>query len=351
MSIEVYEQLAGALDRLPNGFPRTPGNFEIPLLQRIFNEQEADLASSLSHAWEPTAEIAARAGMAEKEARSRLMQMVKRGLVWLDRQPGESRFRLAPFIVGIFEAQLDEMDHELAHLVEHYLADGGGAGIMKPHPAIHRVVPATGSVKSEWILPYDDVRAILDRARTFSVRDCICRVQQHALDRRRCDFPLLNCLSFTAAERPARPEDISREEALAILDETEEVGLVHSVSNVAAGVGYVCNCCGCCCGVLRGITEWGIDTSVAAANYRAEVDEDACQECGLCADRCQVEAIDASEGVPAIDATRCIGCGLCVTACPEDALTLQRLPEDQIVQPPADFGAWEQQRLADRGLS
>ncbi|MFH1569196.1 MAG: 4Fe-4S binding protein, partial [Gemmatimonadota bacterium] len=250
----------------------------------------------------------------------------------------------------IYEAQLDSLDHELAHLIEHYMADGGAAGIMRPQPALHRVVPAAGAVKSEWILPYDDVRAYLEQARTFSVRDCICRVQQDLLESRRCDFPLRNCVSFSPAERPPRPGDISRDEALAILDECEAAGLVHSVSNVAAGVGYVCNCCGCCCGVLRGITDFGIEGSMAAASYRAVVDADACGECGRCAERCQVDAVDTSAGVAVVDADRCIGCGLCVTTCPEEAIALERLPEDRIVPPPPDFGAWERQRLASRGL-
>lgn len=30
------------------------------------------------------------------------------------------------------------------------------------------------------------------------------------------------------------------------MDETEKIRLVHTVSNVAEGVFYVCNCCGLC---------------------------------------------------------------------------------------------------------
>ena len=120
---------------------------------------------------------------------------------------------------------------------------------MRPQPAMHRVIPAQGAMKSEWILPYDDVRSILLAAKTFSVRDCICRVQQDQLGRK-CDFPLKNCLMFSPVERKPRPGDISKEKALAILDETEEIGLVHTVSNVAEQFGYVCNCCGCCCEAL-----------------------------------------------------------------------------------------------------
>jgi hypothetical protein len=96
-----------------------------------------------------------RVGLTAEEAGTRLMTMAESGLVWFDQQARTPRFRLAPFIVGIYEAQLDTMDHELAHLVEDYLANGGAAGIMKPQPALHRVIPAQRAAKSEWILPYD----------------------------------------------------------------------------------------------------------------------------------------------------------------------------------------------------
>lgn len=36
MNEEIYEKLADALDRLPNGFPRTPSNVEIPMLKKSF---------------------------------------------------------------------------------------------------------------------------------------------------------------------------------------------------------------------------------------------------------------------------------------------------------------------------
>jgi hypothetical protein len=64
-------------------------------------------------------------------------------------------------VVGIYEAQAELMDHELARLVEDYYSEGGTQGIIGPQPALHRVVPAMHKVKAEAILPYEDVRAIL----------------------------------------------------------------------------------------------------------------------------------------------------------------------------------------------
>jgi ferredoxin len=165
-----------------------------------------------------------------------------------------------------------------------------------------------------------------------------------------CGFPLRTCLSFSAAENPSSKDSLSKEEALEFLNEAEELGLVHTVSNVMEGVGYVCNCCGCCCGLLRGITDWGIENSVAFANYYADIKAQECVGCGTCIDRCQVHAISEHDEVSVVDRERCIGCGLCVTGCPNGAAMLVRKTDSEIVKPPVDFKTWENRRLRNRGL-
>jgi len=351
MSELVFEQLADALDKLPNGFPRTPSRVEIKILKKIFSPEEAALASQLTGSFEPLDGIAKRNGLPVGQTRKHLLNLVRRGMLWLDTGNGKPRLRLAPFIVGIYEAQLELMDHELAHLVEDYMAHGGAQGIMQPQPALHRVIPTQGSMKTESVLPYDDVRAILRSAKSFQLRDCICRAEQDALGSRKCDFPLNMCLSFSDAQSSAGPGEISREEALAILEKSEQVGLVHTVSNVMQGMGYVCNCCGCCCAILRSINELGIENSVAYANYFAVIDPEICAGCGDCIQRCQVHAISAGDGVSVVDRVRCIGCGLCVSGCTNQAARLERKPEADIIHPPVDFAAWERARLHNRGLS
>jgi electron transport complex protein RnfB len=346
---DVYERLAKTLDMLPNGFPRTPSNVEIRLLKRIFSPEEASVASQLSGSRESVVEIAKRVGLSVQEAEVKLMKMAERGLLWQSGSGGGSSFRLAPFVVGIYESQRERMDHELAHLVEEYMADGGAVGIMKPEPALHRVIPAQKAVKSELILPYDDVKAILLKAKTFRLSDCICR-KQTSLIGRKCDFPLRTCLGFSSLEGSPSENAISKEEALTFLDKAEEIGLVHTVSNVMKGVGYVCNCCGCCCGILRGINDWGIENSVAHANYFAVIDPDECVGCGTCRKRCQVHAISEKDGVSIVDVKKCIGCGLCATGCPNGVAKLNRKPDGEIINPPLDFATWEHERLHNRGL-
>jgi len=350
MSADVFECLAAALDRLPNGFPRTDSGVEMRILEKIFSPEEAALAGQLTGLLEPLEAIARRLGSPAEEIRRRLFKLVRRGIVWMDEQEGEVCFRLAPFVVGIYEAQAELMDHELAHLVEDYFAGGGAQGIMGPQPALHRVVPARKAVKSEWVLPYDDVRSLLLDAKTFGVQNCICRLQQEKLGQP-CEFPMDMCLYFSQHERDPRPGDITREAALAILERSEQIGLVHTVSNVMNGVGYVCNCCACCCGILRGITAWGIENSVASSNYYAVIDAEFCADCGNCVNRCPMGAIAEGDGHSVVDRKRCIGCGLCVTGCPNDVARLERKAEAEIVQPPVDFAAWERARLQGRGTT
>jgi len=355
LSEDVFERLANALDRLPNAFPRTPSNVEVTILKKIFSPEEARIATQLSGEMEPVDVLAERLRLPVKDAAIKLVSMAKKGLVWYSKQEGKPHFRLAPFIVGIYESQVSNMDHEFAHLVEKYLAEGGLAGIMKPQPAVHRVVPAQKAVKTELILPYDDVRAILLASKTFRVRDCICRVQKDHIGRK-CDFPLKTCLNFSSTEHSPNSDDtgpdkyISQVDALALLDKFEEIGLVHTVSNVREGIGYICNCCGCCCGILRGITEFGIENSVAHANYSAVIDPERCQGCGTCIQRCQVHAISEQGGVAVVDREKCIGCGLCVTGCPNEVAELQLKPHREVVEPPLDYSTWERERLRNRHL-
>jgi Pyruvate/2-oxoacid:ferredoxin oxidoreductase delta subunit len=342
-------KLAGALDRLPNGFPRTASGIELRILQKIFLPEEAALACELTGTYETIKEIADRVGGSAGEIGPRLVSMAQKGQVWFMKQDGRAMFRLAPFIVGIYEAQVDVMDHELAHLVEDYFHQGGNAALMQPQPAFHRVIPAARTVKTEWIMPYDDIRKIILDAKTFNAGDCICRVQQNLIGDD-CKFPVKTCLTFFGEERAPRPGDISQQEALDLLDQFEKIGLVHTVSNVATGLFYVCNCCGCCCGILRGITEFGINDSVARSNYYAVIDTDSCQNCGVCIERCQVAAISEADGVSVVDTERCIGCGLCVSGCAFEAVRLERRADAEMIHPPADFQAWEEARSVSRGL-
>jgi len=113
----------------------------------------------------------------------------------------------------------------------------------------------------------------------------------------------LKRLLASRMERSPGPHDVSQAEALAILDEAEKVRLVHTVSNVVKGIDYICNCCGCCCEILRGINVWGIENSIVKANYYAMIDLDECTGCGICIERSKY-AISEEGGVAVVKVSK-----------------------------------------------
>ncbi|MBU4243724.1 MAG: 4Fe-4S binding protein, partial [Proteobacteria bacterium] len=87
----------------------------------------------------------------------------------------------------------------------------------------------------------------------------------------------------------------------------------------------ICNCCSCCCGAMKA-QRMGVQM-LCSSGYLAEVDQETCVGCGLCAEKCQFKAIGFRGGMAFIRAKRCMGCGVCVEACSKDALSLRLAPE------------------------
>jgi heterodisulfide reductase subunit A-like polyferredoxin len=140
---------------------------------------------------------------------------------------------------------------------------------------------------------------------------------------------------------------LTKEEAFDTLRRCAEAGLVHTVGNNQEGLTYICNCCTCSCGILRGIAEFGMANAVARSAFVNTVDTDLCQGCGLCEDACQFEALSVDE-TAIVNAFRCLGCGVCVLACPEGALALIRRPDDEVLPPPVTEADWRVERAAAR---
>jgi ferredoxin len=350
---DVYRQLARRLDAIPNGFPATESGVELRLLAKIFAPQEAALAAQMRMGFESAEAIAARAGVTPETARKELREMVRRGLIRARRAEGQLMFALMPFVVGFYEEQLPRLDAELATLAEQYFAEIGGRTILDIAPSLHRVVPVGQAVSVDLhVFPYEQATAIVESARSWGVRDCICRVQQRLVGKG-CRKMVEACLMLAPIEGVfqdggvTRP--ISKEEALQILRETDEAGLVHSTGNFRDDHYYICNCCTCCCAVLRGLVEYGVPTAVARSGFRSSVDDAACIGCGDCVARCPFKALSLADDVAVVDGGRCLGCGVCVGACPSGALRLERRPD--VAPLPTDIKDWAMQRAAARGIS
>ncbi|MBN1584701.1 MAG: 4Fe-4S binding protein [Anaerolineae bacterium] len=354
MSKEIYRKLAQRLDAIPNGFPATESGVELRLLAKMFEPEEAALAAVMKLTKEPAADIAARAGVDEKTARRTLKQMVKNGLITAGRGEGELVYGLMPFAFGVYEYQLPRLDKEMAELFEAYYVESK-AGIMRDTPSIHRVIPVEQAIPVDLeIFPYERATEMIENAKSWGARDCICRVQQKLVGKG-CDAPIENCISFAPVEgafdHATTMRPLTKEEALQILREAADAGLVHSTGNYRDGNHYICNCCTCCCGVLRGVAEFGMPTAVAHSDFAAVVDADLCIGCESCLDRCQFGALSVPDDLCTVDYGRCVGCGVCVSSCPVDALSLRRREEDERMAVPVNNAAWLQVRAQNRDIS
>ncbi len=346
----IYRALARKLDEMPNGFPATEDGAELQLLAAMFTPDQAQLAAAMAPAPESGAVIAARAGVDPKPAYRALKEMVRHGLIFAHRGEGALNFSLMPFVVGFYEAQLPRMDAEMAARFEAYFQASRGMDI--PGPSVHRVIPVGEAVGGDVeIHPYEQAAALIEGAKSWAVRDCICRTQQQLVGRG-CDAPLESCLIFAPVEgvfsEGGVDRPITKEEALQILRETEEAGLVHTVANHRDGHNYICNCCTCCCGILRRVAEFSVPTAIARSAFLAVVDDALCIGCGACEERCSFAAIAVDAGLAVVEPLRCVGCGQCTLVCPVDALSLVRRPEREILAPPVDDAAWQAERIAQR---
>ncbi len=350
-----FPRLAKLLDSLPHGFPRTPTGVELRILRKVFAPEDAEMALGLLPIPETAETIAGRLGRPVEGIRTALDRMVGHGQIASLLLSGQRRYVLAPFVIGIYEFQLPRMDAELAALFEEYapyLLNGVGGA----KPALARVVPVNAHIETRAeILLHENVKAMFESARSFRLMECICRKERAALGRP-CSHTLETCMAFSPEENAYEgtlPEGygrtVSKAEALAVLDAAEGEGLVHCTYNFRNLQGFVCNCCSCCCGFLRGLRDFQAPYMLAHSDYVAAVAADACTACGDCASgRCPMNAIAEHDGGYAVDGERCIGCGVCTVSCPSEALTLRKRPASQRTAPPRDMVAWAFRRAVSR---
>ena len=343
MSWEIYKKLAEKLDNLPNRFQATESGVEIRLLEKIFSLDEAVLAAEMFGQKEPAREIAARANIPENEARHTLKDMVRKKLILFSKGENGLVYGLMPFVVGFYEESLPRMDQELAELFEAYFQETRG-GITGAGISVHRVIPVQESIDFEMeVFPYEKASDLIESAKAWGVRDCICRVQKQLIGDP-CHHPLENCLVFAPVEGYFDNSEVervlSKEEALQILQEAEDAGLVHTTGNYRDHNSYICNCCTCSCGILRGVAEFNNSAGIAKSDFLAVVDEDLCIACGDCLERCQFDALEIDGAVCLVDLNNCVGCGLCMSVCPEGALVLVRRPGGEVQPPPDNVVSW-----------
>ncbi len=348
-----WERLATVLDKIPNSYTHVDDDSHIALLKWIFTEEEAELASKMKLRGETAEEMGERLEETPSYLTPLLETMAKKGQIRVWNSSTGRRYCLIPFAVGIWEEQVGRMDKDFAQLTEDYFRKGKGAGLFDSEPAIMKVIPINRTINTELeIKPYQVAENLINDSKSWGVRECICKKQQNLLGNH-CDYPETVCIVLGKKE-DALDEDeltikLTREEALEKLREAEDAGLVHCTMNIQSGHFYICNCCTCCCQVLRGVSEAGQPYAYVKSDYIISVDEDLCSGCETCVERCQFDALSVPDDIVTIDSNRCIGCGVCAVTCPEEALSLIDRPGERR-DPPEKIMDWMTEKAMSRGV-
>jgi len=339
----IYRNLQEHLDQQPIGYPATESGADIRVLKHVFTPREAEIATSLDYKFETMEQISKRAkdkGIIYEDLEQIIDGIAKKGSIGYREKDGISYYRNIPLVLGFIENQINKLTPEfvkdLSELAEDpiFVLSFLGTQISQM-----RTIPVEKSITPEhYVASYDWVREIIQNLEgPIIMRNCICK-EIKALEGDPCKKTnrLESCMYFRDFAKSdikmGEGREITKEEALKILQKAEEEGLVLQPSN-AQEPEFICSCCGCCCASLHDlISVLPNPLDFWISNYYAEVDPELCSGCRTCVDRCNVNAIKFRKSINSskINLRKCIGCGLCVTTCPEEAITLHKKEKEYI---------------------
>jgi len=339
-----YVQLQKHLDKQVVGFPATRTGVELKILQHIFTPQEAEIACCLRYKYEPLETIFSRAGRLVESAgdlEKSLAAIQRKGGLESKIKQGKMHYCNAPLVVGMYEFQHNRLTPEFIKNFNEYTSSRNfGISLLSSKLPQMRTIPVSKSIHPRHnVSTFDEVITLLQQAEDpFVIMDCICR-KKKSLEGSACEVTdrKETCLAIGSMARMSRRvgigREITRDAAIAIIEQNQTQGLVLQPSNTEEAE-FICSCCGCCCGMLRTQKVLPKPLDFWASNYYAAVDADTCNGCGICVKRCQVDAVRVSQKKqPAVvNQDRCIGCGVCAPTCPTQSITLVKKPAE--VRPP-----------------
>ena len=315
------------------------------LLEIMMTPEEAELAARLPA---PAEELAKELNLDEEQVNNTLQDMYQKGLIF----PCPEGYRMGN-LQDIHGTALWDTRQD-AHWGQKYFdawkeftraewyRDYGN--FRAGSPGFDRVLPYYKAIENTpGALPDEDIREILKSKRTIALVPCACRRMEGNCDHTVETCMLLDGIGESQIERGCAKK-ISYEEAMAIVDQAEEEGLVHRTENIrAAGVQAICHCCNCCCLSFLSLSAAGkLHETLGRTRYECQIDQELCKGCQTCVERCQLDAIDmVKTPTPkklkaAIDNYKCRGCGACVITCEEEALSLvavrppEFIPEENV---------------------
>ena len=293
---------------------------------------------------------AAKTGIETATLEKTLKAFVPQGLVdtWII--PGKGRVYARALIISLLELQVRLVDDSPMRAACTKVMNAFIEGAVKMLPTrtpYYRVLPVertlTGATPvvtipleipipdPREVLPIDIVSEMVKKEELIAVSDCYCRSTKRLIGED-CGHPMETCFYFNELAQTKLEAGYARrvdyKEAMRILYQAEEAGLIHNVSNCKGKIQTLCNCCSCSCGVIKAIVH-GQTNVGAPSRYTAVVDTEKCQLQGNCVPACPMKVYELMDGKLVQHAEKCIGCGHCVSVCPEQAIRMELRSEQR----------------------
>ena len=341
------------------------------------NEDELDLIYAFREKPSQTTEqLIESSGFSMQKVEQLATRLAKKGLIF--NQPSSAGimvYRLLPFmLVGVMEYKFmvelsgSQEERNLAKLFETLLEElrdqiqdnyDALSPLFNTSPAVDRTVPTRITedgkpiqiipinkrleAAEEFVLPSQTVEEIIDKFDDIAVGYCFCRQRRSLLsDPCSTEAPTFNCFTFGKSARHTIAQGfakkVTREEALKIMKEAEDAGLIHKAfhpgSRESKPETSICNCCKDCCDTLE-LWRSGTLPLINSTYHLSVINEESCTGCGTCVEWCPTDAIVLNDDdLAQRDESACLGCGVCSRFCPEEAISLKEGLRRVFIMPP-----------------
>lgn len=275
------------------------------LLEKVVTEEMAEVALALEYRVHLKAEeIAKKCGKPVERTRELLWDLAMAGVATVKKEEDGDTFWYETWVPGIFEMVVNNKENvkkypQIGKAFDDYglMRNPVAAGNIPMGHGLMRVIPIETAINGDTRrASYEEVSKYINEARILSVSDCSCRTSREEMNQGCGHLKEDMCIQLgDAAEyyiRTGRGRQITKEEAIDIIQRAEHDGLMHQIPNTE-GEGHthaICNCCGCSCYAMRAAGMYN-NPDMVRSNYVSTINPEKCVGCGECVEVCPTNAI------------------------------------------------------------